>query len=107
MQLFIIGLAIQMASYFFFTCLFLPFLYRVRAYSPDTWTQSRGYSTDGRPVVRYLWWDDWRALAGALFISSIGVIVRSQLTASQSMLFIIPLAVLLKIRSVYRVVEGS
>ncbi|KAF8317734.1 RTA1-like protein [Clavulina sp. PMI_390] len=67
-NLFIIGLGLQLASYLFFTAIFLLFLYRVRTRAPDVWSNSR--DTDDQM-------GNWRTLALAITISSAGIIIRS------------------------------
>ncbi|KAK0230888.1 RTA1-like protein [Armillaria fumosa] len=47
-------LALQLGSFFIFTCIFLTFLWRTYAHEPDIW------EAGGKK-----WYDDWRALAGA------------------------------------------
>ena len=56
----------QLASFFFFTCVYLRFLYRMRKYENHIWTRDQGLK----------WYNDWRALAGAMFVSCVGILVR-------------------------------
>ena len=41
------------------------FLFRVRKYSPDIWASGKGLK----------WYENWLSLAGALFVSCIGILV--------------------------------
>lgn len=66
-RVFLVGLALQLASFAFFTCVYLRFLWRVRKHEPAMWTRDAGAK----------WYNDWRALAGAMFVSCIGILVRS------------------------------
>ena len=66
MQIFLGALALQLLSFFCFTCIYMVFLYRVYTHRPDTWNRDQK-----RP-----WYKDWRSLAAALFISCIGILVR-------------------------------
>lgn len=65
-RVFLTGLALQLLSFFIFTCIFLVFLYRVRKYEPAIYVMDEG---------RKKWYQDWRALAGALLFSCIGILV--------------------------------
>ncbi|KAK0453525.1 RTA1-like protein [Armillaria borealis] len=65
-RIFLVGLALQLGSFFIFTCIFLTFLRRIYAHEPDIW------EAGGKK-----WYADWRALAGALFVSCIGILIRS------------------------------
>lgn len=56
----------QLASFAFFTALYLRFLYRVRKYQPSVWRRDEGMA----------WYKDWRSLALALSISCVGILVR-------------------------------
>ncbi|KII95141.1 hypothetical protein PLICRDRAFT_96258 [Plicaturopsis crispa FD-325 SS-3] len=66
-HIFLAGIALQLASFFVFTCVYLVFLYRVRTRSPAAWTMDQG-----KP-----WYRDWRSLAGALLVSCVGILIRS------------------------------
>lgn len=66
-RVFLAGLALQLASFFFFTCVYLRFLYRMHKYEPEVWVRD----------CNLKWYNDWRALAGAMLVSCIGVLVRS------------------------------
>lgn len=68
-QLLTIGLALQLVSYAFFTVVFTVFIHRVRTREPQTW---RASVMQSKP-----WTSDWRALAGALAVSCVGIIVRA------------------------------
>ncbi|KAF8312247.1 RTA1-domain-containing protein [Clavulina sp. PMI_390] len=85
-HIFLAGLALQMASYAFFTCVYLVFLWRCwksEEEQPDgqgrVWTRSCRVGNDGALLKEgeYRWWRDWRALAGALILSCIGILIRS------------------------------
>lgn len=67
-QLLTIGLALQLVSYAFFTVVFTVFIHRVRTREPQTW---RASVMQSKP-----WTSDWRALAGALAVSCVGILVR-------------------------------
>lgn len=54
-----------MVSYAFFTVVFVVFVRRVRKHEPQIWR------SQGKP-----WYSDWRTLAGALAVSSVGILVR-------------------------------
>jgi len=66
-HIFVAGLAIQLASFAFFTVVYLLFLYRVWKYNPAAWN----------PTPKPVWWKHWRTLAIALVISCIGILIRS------------------------------
>lgn len=85
-HIFLAGLALQLASYAFFSCVYLLFLWRVWKGEKDVWTRARRIGNDGVPIdeSEYKWWRDWRALAGALFISCIGILVSFILFLSLS-----------------------
>ncbi|EJD46880.1 hypothetical protein AURDEDRAFT_62624 [Auricularia subglabra TFB-10046 SS5] len=57
----------QGVSFAFFSIVFGIWLYRTREYESIVWTQDFDKS----------WYKDWRSLAGALFVSCIGITVRS------------------------------
>ena len=57
----------QLASFFFFTCVYVRFLYRMRKYENHVLVRDRGVK----------WYNDWRALAGAMFMSCVGILVRA------------------------------
>jgi len=78
--LFVTGLGAQLGSYLIFTSLFLTFLYRLHSKSPETWK-----TTHYEELSPDLSSRDWRFFALAIFISSVGVLIRS----------------------VFRVIEGS
>ena len=64
-QIFLAGLVLQFVSFLVFFSIFLRFLYKIRKLRPDIWT---------RDQARHWFWD-WRTLAGALTVSSIGILV--------------------------------
>lgn len=66
MQIFLAGLIIQLISFAFFFTLFLRFLYRVHKHEDSIWRRD-----EDQP-----WYHDWRALAGAMVISCLGILVR-------------------------------
>ncbi|KAG6857110.1 hypothetical protein H0H87_009671 [Tephrocybe sp. NHM501043] len=66
-QIFLAGLAIQLVSFATFTSIYLVFLYRVRKHKKDTWYQDSSKA----------WYNDWRALGFVLFLSCIGILIRS------------------------------
>ncbi|KAJ8489309.1 hypothetical protein ONZ45_g13635 [Pleurotus djamor] len=61
------GLAAQLFSFTVFTSIFLLFMFRVFTQRKDIWRYDSSKA----------WYYDWRALAGALFISCIGILIRS------------------------------
>ncbi|KDQ64594.1 hypothetical protein JAAARDRAFT_28237 [Jaapia argillacea MUCL 33604] len=66
-HIFLAGLAAQLASFFFFTCTYLLFFYRVHKYEPQAWTKDEGKK----------WYHDWRTLGYAIIFSCIGILIRS------------------------------
>jgi hypothetical protein len=67
------GLALQLASFAFFTLVYLRFLYRVRKYQPDVWAKDMGKK----------WYKNWLSLAAALVVSCIGILVSPLLSQSR------------------------
>ncbi|EIN10469.1 RTA1-like protein [Punctularia strigosozonata HHB-11173 SS5] len=63
----LVGLALQLASFAFFTCVHLLFLYRVHKHDPEVWIRDAGRK----------WYHDWRTLAAALSLSCVGILIRS------------------------------
>ncbi|KAF9247099.1 RTA1-like protein [Melanogaster broomeanus] len=61
------GLALQLASFAIFSTIYACFLYRIYKYECKVWVKDASKS----------WRSDWRALAGALCISCIGILIRS------------------------------
>lgn len=76
-QIFLAGLALQMISYFFYTGVYGLFIYRIYTRSPEVWIRSKTIEADGSRVVEYKWWRDWRAFAGALTLSCVGILVSN------------------------------
>lgn len=68
-NVFLAGLAIQLAWFVAFTTVYIRFLWLVRRREPAIWAKDTGL----------VWWRDWRALAGALGVSCVGIIVRTSL----------------------------
>jgi hypothetical protein len=66
-RVFLAGLALQLLSFLTFTCIFLFFLYRVRKCEPEVYVQDQ----------QLVWYKDWRALAGTMIVSCIGILIRS------------------------------
>ncbi|KAJ3739402.1 RTA1-like protein [Lentinula detonsa] len=66
-RVFLTGLALQLFSFLVFTCIFLIFLYRVRKYQHAIYLKDRSI----------VWYKDWRALAGTMIVSCIGILIRS------------------------------
>jgi len=66
-RIFLAGLALQLLSFFIFTCIYLLFVYRVRKFQPQIWAMDR--------LKR--WYYDWRALAATLTVSCVGILIRS------------------------------
>ncbi|ESK96060.1 integral to membrane protein [Moniliophthora roreri MCA 2997] len=66
-RIFLAGLALQLLSFAIFTFIYLNFVHRVRKYELATWHMDQSKK----------WYNDWRSLAGAVFISCIGVLIRS------------------------------
>ncbi|KAF8165290.1 RTA1-like protein [Crassisporium funariophilum] len=66
-RVFLAGLIAQLVSFFSFWCIYLVFLFKVRKHNPEIWTMDKDKK----------WYKSWRTLAGVLFISCIGILVRS------------------------------
>jgi len=66
-QIFLGGLVAQLLSFVSFWCIYIVFLYRIYNYSPEIWTMDKA-----KP-----WYNSWRTLATVLFISCIGILIRS------------------------------
>jgi len=66
-HIFLAGLVIQLASFLTFSCIYARFLHRICTLKRDVWERDKGQP----------WYLDWRALAGAMFVSCIGILVRS------------------------------
>lgn len=64
-QIFLAGLALQLASFAVFVLLALRFLYRIRTIDPQVWAVDAAQP----------WHRDWRTLALVLIVSSIGILV--------------------------------
>ena len=69
-QVFLVGLALQLASFCFFMILYLRFIIRMYKYEKKTWVRD----------AHLPWYKDWRALAGAFTVSCIGVLVSTVLS---------------------------
>lgn len=65
-RIFLAGLALQMASFFIFTVIFVIFMYRVWKNEPELWDTSNVH-----------WNESWKTLAAALSISCVGILIRS------------------------------
>lgn len=65
-QIFLIGLIMQLVSFVFFCAIYARFIYKVYTKEQDVCTRDS----------KQPWYNDWRALAGALAISCIGLLVR-------------------------------
>ncbi|KAL0571029.1 hypothetical protein V5O48_010936 [Marasmius crinis-equi] len=63
----LVGLVLQLASFVFFTAIFLLFIYRVHTQERAIWEMHRSKK----------WYDDWRVLVAALSVSCVGILVRS------------------------------
>ncbi|KAF5388158.1 hypothetical protein D9615_000468 [Tricholomella constricta] len=66
-RIFLAGLIAQLVSFVSFTCLYILFLYRVHKRNPEIWRKDQSKA----------WYNDWRALGAVLFISCIGILIRS------------------------------
>lgn len=66
-KIFLVGLILQLVSFFFFTTLLLSWVRKVKHHEPEIWRKDAG-----KP-----WYLDWRALFGALLISCGGILVRN------------------------------
>lgn len=53
-------------------CVYLLFLVRMYKHEPEVWARDRNRK----------WYNDWRALAGAMWVSCIGILVRRALSRS-------------------------
>ncbi|KIY49274.1 RTA1-domain-containing protein [Fistulina hepatica ATCC 64428] len=67
-HIFLAGLALQLLSFFIFTCVYLLFLYRIHKYERSVWERDCGILP---------WYKNWLALAATLFLSCIGILIRS------------------------------
>lgn len=65
-QIFLAGLVLQLASFIFFCVIYTRFLYKVHVEEQAIWMQDS----------KQHWNSDWRTLAAAMAISSIGILVR-------------------------------
>jgi len=70
--MFLAGLVLQLASFSTFTCIYLLFLHRVYKFHQEVWVIDRDKA----------WYRDWRALAGALLVSCVGIMVGTPLLRS-------------------------
>ncbi|KAG8948117.1 hypothetical protein FRC04_010029 [Tulasnella sp. 424] len=68
-KLFLVGLILQLVSFFFFTTLLISWTVKVYKHKPALWTKDQ---REGKP-----WYLDWRALLFAMYISCAGILVRS------------------------------
>ncbi|EPQ59429.1 RTA1-domain-containing protein [Gloeophyllum trabeum ATCC 11539] len=66
-HIFLAGLAAQFVSFLFFSLLYCAFLWKIYRHNPEV------YSLDKDKK----WYHDWRTLGVALFISCIGILIRS------------------------------
>ncbi|KAJ7044526.1 RTA1-domain-containing protein [Mycena alexandri] len=66
-HIFLAGIVLQFASFLTFTCIFFVFIMRVRSQEPETWAMDSAKK----------WHQDWRALAGAMCFSFVGILIRS------------------------------
>jgi len=72
-RIFLAGLVAQLVSFFSFWCIYIIFLYRIYKYSPEIWTMDKA-----KP-----WYNSWLTLATVLFISCIGILIRSGFRVSE------------------------
>lgn len=78
-------------SFAIFSTFYILFLYRIWKYSPELWAKDGGKA----------WYNNWLALAGALALSSVGILVSpGRLLPSKSLMR-------LQIRSVFRAIEQA
>ncbi|KAG8923536.1 hypothetical protein FRC00_006117 [Tulasnella sp. 408] len=68
-QIFLVGLILQLVSFFFFTTLLVSWTIKVYKHESALWTKDQ---REGKP-----WYLDWRALLFALYVSCAGILVRS------------------------------
>ncbi|RDB22661.1 Protein RTA1 [Hypsizygus marmoreus] len=66
-RIFLAGLIIQLISFVIFTSLYIVFIYRVYTRKPHTWRRDQAKA----------WYNDWRTLGAVLFISCVGILIRS------------------------------
>jgi len=66
-HIFLAGLALQLASFAFFSVVYLRYLFLVYTREKQVWTRDSGL----------VWYNDWRALAFALIVGCIGILIRS------------------------------
>ena len=64
-QIFLAGLILQLLSFLTFFSIYCRFLYKIYSLKPAIWSRDQFGP----------WFLDWRALAGALVVSSIGILV--------------------------------
>ncbi|KAG1907123.1 RTA1-like protein [Suillus fuscotomentosus] len=67
LHIFLIGLIMQLVSFVFFCAIYARFLYRVYTEEQDVCMRDS----------KQPWYNDWRTLAAALSVSSIGLLIRS------------------------------
>ncbi|KAG9036410.1 hypothetical protein FRB95_008951 [Tulasnella sp. JGI-2019a] len=68
-HLFLIGLVLQLVSFGIFTLLLLVWMHKVHKHSRSVWLRDE--------LAGKSWHRDWRAMAGAILVSCVGVLVRS------------------------------
>lgn len=73
LQIFLVGLALQLVSFFFFTTLMLTWAWKVRKFEHDIW----------RKDADKHWFKDWRMLLVAMIISCIGILVSKLFVCCQ------------------------
>ncbi|KAI0092852.1 RTA1-domain-containing protein [Irpex rosettiformis] len=66
-NIFLAGLALQLASFLFFIVLYLRFITRMYKFEKEAWVRD----------THLPWYNDWRTLAAAFTVSCAGVLVRS------------------------------
>lgn len=67
LHVFLVGLIMQLVSFVFFCAIYARFIYKVYTKEQDVCTRDS----------KQPWYNDWRALAGALTVSCIGLLIRS------------------------------
>ncbi|KAF8812497.1 RTA1-like protein [Phlegmacium glaucopus] len=72
-RIFLAGLVAQLVSFASFWFIYSLFLYRIYKYSPEIWTMDKA-----KP-----WYNSWRTLGTVLFISCMGILIRSGFRVSE------------------------
>ncbi|KAG8874752.1 hypothetical protein FRB97_005674, partial [Tulasnella sp. 331] len=74
--IFLIGMALQVISFAFFTLVLLLWSFKVQRYAPHVWNRDK---IAGKP-----WLKDWRWLDASIILSCVGVLIRSFFRAAEN-----------------------